>query len=311
MADRSSRNKNECSRFDHMSIDELEEVLRLDYQLPDGQGLDGDTIVHILDVMASREPATAQSPYPDAAVAWNDFLTQYYPAGFCCLPEYTGNDNDAPDQNPRQVQPPSICRRPRSGRTVRTVNVAAILVALLFAMTFTAYALSHDLWKAVARWSQETFFFAAEEDTQLSNGTAQSSESNSASFSSLREALDNYGLTTISIPTWIPERFTLDSVVANEMPSFIDCGVFYECGDDILLISVLFHKEPPQNYALWQKDEVTPVPYEAGGITHYLTTNMGRPSAIWLTGTCECGITGDISEEELLTMIDSSYEGSK
>ena len=55
-------------------------------------------------------------------------------------------------------------------------------------------------------------------------------------------------------------------------------------------------------------DEGDPIPYEAGGITHLLTTNAGRPVALWANGPAECCISGDITMEELKQMIDSIYE---
>ena len=39
-------------------------------------------------------------------------------------------------------------------------------------------------------------------------------------------------------------------------------------------------------------------------------TNMGREKAVWLTGNYECGITGDISRDELISILDSIYERS-
>ena len=62
------------------------------------------------------------------------------------------------------------------------------------------------------------------------------------------------------------------------------------------------------NFGDWQKDEGDPVPYEAGGVTHLLATNVGRPVGLWASGPAECAISGDITMEELKEMIDSIYE---
>ena len=56
------------------------------------------------------------------------------------------------------------------------------------------------------------------------------------------------------------------------------------------------------------KDEGDPIPYEAGGITHLLTTNAGRAVVLWANGPAECFINGAVTMDELKQMIDSIYE---
>ena len=45
-----------------------------------------------------------------------------------------------------------------------------------------------------------------------------------------------------------------------------------------------------------------------GGVTHYVMTSARGESAKWLVDNYQCGITGDITREELLRMLDSIYE---
>ena len=61
-------------------------------------------------------------------------------------------------------------------------------------------------------------------------------------------------------------------------------------------------------YGDFQKDEGDPIPYEAGGVTHLLSTNAGRPIALWVNGPVEGSIIGDITMDELKQIIDSIYE---
>ena len=61
------------------------------------------------------------------------------------------------------------------------------------------------------------------------------------------------------------------------------------------------------SYAHFQKDEGDPIPYEAGGVIHLLSTNAGRAVAVWANGPAECAISGDITIEELQQIIDSIY----
>lgn len=81
MSELNNRDRNAYSKFEHMSTEDLETILRLDYQLPEGEGLDPDTILAITEVIANREKSDSAPQYPDTDTAWNDFLTKYRPHG--------------------------------------------------------------------------------------------------------------------------------------------------------------------------------------------------------------------------------------
>ena len=295
------------SRFDHMPTEELENILRLDFQLPEGEGLDADTLLYITEIIAGREASSSQPSRPDAEAAWQDLLTRYLPDGTTdLLGDGAGSE---PVLSPGQPSP-AVRRHSRGIRwMIRIAGVAAILAVLFFVTTITAYALGYDVWGTIAKWSNETFSFASTEraDRRATAGPP----SNNLKFSSLQEALDYFGIEETITPTWIPERFVLESVDASENAGLTAFSVCYSYENDVCAISVLCHEAPQEQYAHWQKDDVEPTTYEVGGVTHYLMTNMGRQKAVWMTGNCECNITGDMSKEELLAVIDSIYETSR
>ena len=61
MSELKNTNGNSFSKFNKMSTEELDEILRLDFQLPDGEGLDEDTILYITEVIASREKSPSHA----------------------------------------------------------------------------------------------------------------------------------------------------------------------------------------------------------------------------------------------------------
>lgn len=95
-------------------------------------------------------------------------------------------------------------------------------------------------------------------------------------------------------------------------PDEIIFAVCYTRGEDSLVAQIdvyLQHEGSIQDHFVnFQKDEGDPIPYEAGGVTHLLATNVGRPVALWASGPAECAICGDITMDELKRMIDSIYE---
>ena len=307
MSELKNTSGNSFSKFNKMSTEELDEILRLDFQLPESEGLDADTILYIAEIIAGREASSSQPSCPDVEVAWRDLLTRYLPEGTTDL---LGGDASA-DNAPAPGQPPPAVHRHSRGIRwmIRIAGVAAILAVLFFVTTITAYALGYDVWGTIAKWSNETFSFAAEESGDRTDAPGQ--QSNNLEFSSIQETLDYYGIEETIAPTWIPERFVLESVTAAENAGLIVFNAHYSYGEDILVMSAFCHEEPQEKYAQWEKDDVEPTTYEAGGVTHYLMTNMGRQMVVWMAGGCECSITGDMSKEELLAVIDSIYEDSR
>lgn len=309
----SKQERGRWDRLDAMSTEALEELLRLDSQLPEGEGLGADTVLRAAEVIARRESAGPGTVYPDVDQAWQRFLTKYYPCEPLALAEETPG---APGMAPPPPPAPEGAVRPRRGRNVRWLARAALAAAaiavLLLATTVTASAFGYDLWGVIAEWSREAFTFTANDRTGGSGPDAHqagaSADPGEAEYSSLQDALDSYGISTPLAPAWIPERFELDSVTVGETSALIAFTAYYVNGDQTLLVDITMYKSGSHGFGQWQKDEDDPSTYVVGGVTHYLMTNMGREKAVWLTGNYECGISGDITHEELLRMLDSIYE---
>lgn len=317
MSELNNRDRNAYSKFEHMSTEDLETILRLDYQLPEGEGLDPDTILAITEVIANREKSDSAPQYPDTDTAWNDFLTKYRPHGGSFLDTDADTISKQEQSKSKPGDSPAVQRRRSVRWLTRTALVAAIIAALLLATTVTASAFGYDLWNVIAEWSKETFTFTASDHTDRPtidiHQAGASSNLEGAEYSSLQDALDGYGITAPLAPTWIPERFELDSIYVGETSSFVNLGAFYTCKDGTgnnLSISITLNMYSSEQYSQWQKDGDDPSTYVVEDVTHYLMTNMGREKAVWLTGNYECGITGDISRDELISILDSIYERS-
>ena len=56
------------SKFDEMSTEELNEILRQDSQLPDGEDSDTDAILYIMGVIAKRNQELPSSDFGDVIV---------------------------------------------------------------------------------------------------------------------------------------------------------------------------------------------------------------------------------------------------
>ncbi|WP_297984269.1 DUF4367 domain-containing protein [uncultured Oscillibacter sp.] len=197
-------------------------------------------------------------------------------------------------------------------RCLRTVQLAALLAALLMLVTIATAAAGYDIWRMLAQWTAEKITlapgqieYADPDDIHIPEGPGE--------YANIQEALTAYGFNRSVVPKWLPEGFTqtytIDPIVNDGLIIF---HTLYHREKHPLIVQVNIYLENENraydSFENFQKDEGDPIPYEAGGITHLLVTNAGRNGALWANGPAECTITGDITMEELKEMIDSIYE---
>lgn len=202
---------------------------------------------------------------------------------------------------------------PAQHRLLRTGQLVAALVALLLLLTVATAAAGYDIWRMLAEWTAEQITLAPGQIEYIDPDDLHIPEE-PGEYTDLQEALTAYGLNRSVVPKWLPEGFVqihLD-IEAAAKGSLIIFYALYQWEKNPLVIQVNIYLEDEErvydSFGNFQKDEGDPIPYEAGGITHLLTTNAGRPVALWANGPAECCISGDITMEELKQMIDSIYE---
>ena len=198
-------------------------------------------------------------------------------------------------------------------RCLRTVQLAALLAALLMLVTVVTAAAGYDIWRMLAEWTAEKITLAPGQIEYADPDDIHIPEE-PGEYTDIQEALTAYGLNRPVVPQWMPEGFIQSYIIVNPMVNsgLIIFHVLYQREDDSLIIQVNIYLEDKDrvhdNFQNFQKDEGDPISYEAGGITHLLATNAGRPTALWANGPAECTISGDITMDELKQMIDSIYE---
>ena len=150
------------SKFDEMSTEELNEILRQDSQLPDGEDSDTDAILYIMGVIAKRNQELPSSDFGDVNHAWSSFNKNYRFASSegCSLFDF----DDEPQLNGTSDKTQILRPAPRSNTrprkwVLRTARILAAVIAVLLATSLTAYAFGFDLWGAIANWTKETFGF--------------------------------------------------------------------------------------------------------------------------------------------------------
>ncbi len=125
-------------------------------------------------------------------------------------------------------------------------------------------------------------------------------------FRSLQDALEHYGVEEAAIPTWIPQRFSIDRVTVLKMNTSITInGKYISNNDDELLIRGTVALEGKFSF------ETNPTPvnegtlYTANGISFVLSANMDEVRAVWTVNSYTYSVSGNITEAELKQMLGS------
>ena len=168
MSGLNSGNRKDYSKYDKMSTESLEELLRLDAELPDGEGSDIDEILYISEVIAKRDREQPTGRYSEADVdaAWETFQTKYLPYAADGRSLYDFDDDEPGSTKAITPDMPSPSRRKRISargrrRLGRLASIAAAIALLIGLMTVTAYAMGYDLWGVIAQWTKDTFTFVS------------------------------------------------------------------------------------------------------------------------------------------------------
>ena len=277
MSENQNRGNIDFAIYDSMATQELEEILRLDAEMPEGQESDIEKILYIMEVLAERKRNNSHTG-KTALEAYESFKQNYMPE----------TDN--------HVIPIKVKRK--VPRWVRNLAATAAVLAILLTGTITAKAFDLDIWKAVVQWSQETFHFGNEGNTDVNN-TLQ--------FDSLQQALKESNVPTWLVPTYIPEEFILVEIDTQQTPKKNVYTARYMFGEEIIVVAVRDYLGGNPLYVEQSDDLVDE--YESSGITYYLFSNQNQNRAVWLYESYECEVSGNVTIEELKEMIEFIQKG--
>ena len=292
----------EPADLERMSTAGLEKLLLQDFQDPESGEEHMEQLYYAAQLLAERTPDSNVS----AGQAWADFQEKYLPFAEAHSTRY--EDGATPSSCAAPGRRPTHLRK----WSVRGILAAAALAVLLLSISAAAAASGYDLWRMLARWTDEVISIAPGQVTRIDPDEIRIPEAGTE-YASLQEALDDCGLPLPAAPKWLPEGFELvELIVDTSDPNSLFFVACYHKEDAALLISLQIFLTRDDGgsggYGDFQKDEGDPIPYEAGGITHLLSTNAGRPIALWVNGPVEGSIIGDITMDDLKQIIDSIYE---
>lgn len=286
MSENQDRRILDLSKYDTMATEELEEILRLDSEAPEGQESDTEVLLYVMEVLANRR--NTNNTGKTAQQAWESFQQQYLPEEEESL-EYT-LENKKPA---KRTQP-----------WLRRLIAAAAVIGLLVSIPLTAGAFGwEDIWNAIAKWAKETFSFVSGDDTQVSEPDTE----DTLQYTSLEQVLFDARGEENLVPAWIPEGYQLEEIMIEEDPVRKAYFAFYLNGEKALQILVQTYQTTDSENIEVEKEPLEI--YEVSGVQYYIVANDEQLRAAWTKDSYECYISGDLTIEEIKMMIDSIGKG--
>jgi len=171
-------------------------------------------------------------------------------------------------------------------------------LVILVLGTVTAKAFGINVWQAVVKWTQDTFQLGAEDNSEINNDLP---------YTSLQEALEKGKVNTPLAPKWFPDGYELSTITVEPSPLQNKYRAKYVNGEQVLRITVQEHLDKGPSI-VEQRDGLVEE-YEVLGIKYYLFLDNDVAKAVWINGSYECNIFGNVTIEELKMMIDSIEKG--
>ena len=288
MPDFNDRKDSGFSKYDTMSTEQLQQILREDASKPVGEESDTDMLFYVMEVLAKRRKARNEGKSPEEAL--ETFKSKYYTEN-----EISFISEDTP-----------VAHKQGSGigwRRGLAAAVAAVLV-LVIGGAVTASAFGVALWDVIAKWTEETFHFGSVGQTEETNAPTPEFVNPCAS---LQEALSQYQITTALAPTWIPDGYVEVDVKVTESPKHRAFTAIYNSEDKTLRIRVAdyLNDYPSQ---IEQSNSLIEI-YSHNGVDYYIFNNYDQIKAVWIDEHYECYIIAPISVSEMKEIIDSIGKG--
>lgn len=279
MSENFDRRTRDFSKYDSMSTEQLQEILRLDAHRTDGVEMDTDELFYIMGVLADRRRNDSSYTGKTAKEAYETFQKHYLP-----------KDATTPETR-KPIVMPSWIRK--------AVAVAAAL-AVIFTATLNVDANGFNLWGKVAQWSQDFFRF---EDVTHETEPSNPDVHNKSEYASLQDALLAHKIVQPLAPTWMPAGYSLDKIEVARSPRETSIYAYYRNGSTDISISIrqLIGSMPED---IEKSDDLIEA-YESNGVTYYIFSNNKKLQVAWIVEEFEGLIIAQVSVDEMKAILDS------
>ena len=193
----------------------------------------------------------------------------------------------------------------KHSRLYRNFARTAIIAAVLCGSIVAAQANGFDIFRAIAEWTSEQFHL----EWSISEPSS-SLQTDEQKYYSLQEVMEDYEVDIPLVPSAFPEGTELNSVSVQEEEGHLFVTAEYTIPNGYIYVALRNSSVDGQKtvpFSEIEKNETKVDVYSVEGIEHHILTDVSMNKAVWQNGEWECRITGDVTREELIQMIDSIY----
>ena len=189
----------------------------------------------------------------------------------------------------------------------RIVALAATLVLML--TLFTVQASGSNLFRTLAEWTASVLRIGTDSSGQVSMGENDLIEGEIRTYATPEEMLSDLHIKGELVPTWVPDRFSLEGCEARKTEAGVSCYVVYVAGGSDLALKMW--QKPLEDIYLVEKNQKDASRFVTGAVEHYIFYDgeSKLEKAVWTRDNLECRIIGDVSQEEMERIVESIYEG--
>ena len=286
MSEEQCRGARDFTRYDSMTTEELEKILRLDAEAPMEQESDTELILYVMEVLAKRK--NKSNTGKTAQESWESFQKHYLP-------------RDA-EHSEHTTKAATNGKTPQPWLRRLIACAAAIILVFCIPLTTNAFGLE-DVWNLIAQWGKETFNFSSSGDSD----SIGPSPNNDGEYTSLQDLLMRNKIDSDIVPAWIPDGFVLTKCEEVVSPDQKICRAYYtNDGKNLMILVQSYISSDP--YSVEIEDDVIEI-YEVSGVKYYIFSNVSQLCFVWTVDSYECNVSGDISVDEAKKMIDSIGKG--
>ena len=270
--------------YDDMTLEELQQEFREAFFETDIiDDTVNDELEELQDALCKKRPVEFLHT-PDES--WEHFLIDRAEELEPFFSPEVAAEAEEPKANTRTVRMRAV------PTLLRRVLIAAVVVVLLAGAALAADSLG--LWAWVLQWNAGTGRY---EPVAMEATTA----------ASIPAALEELGITEPVYPAHMPKGFVITETHISEEPLIL--VEQYARGNQHISITIT----PIKGFKniVYQKQGEAIREYQSGTDIHYILSSERNITAIWYTKNYATTISGDISLDDIKTIIDSIYEESE
>ncbi|MDR0295619.1 MAG: DUF4367 domain-containing protein [Prevotellaceae bacterium] len=261
-------NRNPLELIDELDA-KIDEMTEYDF--------DGKLVTTYLDVLQQKAPIVEEF---DDEQFLQDFLEKF------------------PTLYEAAILDPPKQRAPK--RRYRIAGAIAAAACLIFAAILVPIdASGHTFLNKIVHWGEEVLIIKRLPPSGKMTFPADSE----SEYRSLADALEKNGISPTNCPTWIPAGFAINEVALSENDTTKTFVAIYQNAENTIYVQVRHCKG--HLAAIFAEKDPTSSVYKSNGQEYYIFENFRVINAVWDDDNSTYQIFGDISIDDLHTMIDS------